>query len=286
MSHPQQLRDLLAAGRIVQAPGAPDSLAARLIERAGFPAIYMTGFGATAARLGRPDIGLLTQTEMTTHARDMVRSVSIPVIADADTGYGGPANIARTMEEYAQAGVAAVHFEDQVSPKRCGQLAGVRVIPADEAARRLKCALAARDAAGPLVIGRTDALGAAGVDEAIARARRYQDAGCDLVFVDGIKQIAEIEAVARHVEGAKVVSIVDGNETVALTADDLQKMGFSVVFYAVTTLFAAARAMADALAALKAEGAPRLPPERSMSYSEFSAVVDLPRFQQLDHDYG
>ena len=286
MPQPRRLRELLNAGTIIQTPGAPDSLAARLVEQAGFPGIYMTGFGATASRLGRPDIGLLTQTEMTTHARDMVRAVSIPVIADADTGYGGPANIARTMEEYAQAGVAAVHFEDQVSPKRCGQLAGVKVIPADEAVRRLKCALASRGANGPLVIGRTDALGADGIDEAIRRAKLYQDAGVDLVFVDGIKKIADVEAVARHVPGRKVVSIVDGNETVALSAPMLQEMGFSVVFYAVTTLFAAAKAMQTALAILKADGTPRAAADTLMTYAEFSALVDLPRFQALDHQFG
>ncbi len=286
MSQSRKLRELLVAGDIIMAPGAPDSLAARLVERAGFPAIYMTGFGATASRLGRPDIGLLTQTEMTTHARDMVRAVTIPVIADADTGYGGPANISRTMEEYAQAGVAAVHFEDQVSPKRCGQLAGVKVIPADEAVRRLRCATAARDVSGPLVIGRTDALGSDGIQEAIRRARLYQDAGVDLVFVDGIKRIADVEAVARHVSGPKVVSIVDGNETVALTAPMLQQMGFSVVFYAVTALFAAAKAMQDALAILKSEGTPRDAADRLMTYAEFSSVVELPHFQELDHQFG
>ena len=286
MSQPQRLRDLLATGTIISAPGAPDSLAARLVEQAGFPAIYMTGFGATASRLGRPDIGLLTQTEMTTHARDMVRAVSIPVIADADTGYGGPANITRTMEEYAQAGVAAVHFEDQVSPKRCGQLAGVKVIPAEEAARRLRCAMAAQGAGGPLVIGRTDALGADGIEEAIRRAKFYQDAGVDLVFVDGIKKIADVEAVARHVSGPKVVSIVDGNETVALTAPMLQEMGFSVVFYALTALFAAAKAMQDALTILKNDGTPRAAASQLMTYGEFSTLVELPHFQELDHQFG
>ncbi len=286
MSQPRKLRALLAAGEIISAPGAPDSLAARLVERAGFPAIYMTGFGATASRLGRPDIGLLTQTEMTTHARDMVRAVSIPVIADADTGYGGPANITRTMEEYAQAGVAAVHFEDQVSPKRCGQLAGVKVIPADEAVRRLRCALAAQGSAGPLVIGRTDALGSDGIEEAIRRAKLYQDAGVDLVFVDGIKRIADVEAVAQRLSGPKVVSIVDGNETVALTLPMLQQMGFAVVFYAVTALFAAAKAMQDALAVLKRDGSPSAAAGQVMTYAEFSNVVELPHFQDLDHQFG
>lgn len=282
----EQLRQRLKAGGIIAAPGAPDSLTARLIEQAGFEAIYMTGFGATASRLGRPDIGLLTQTEMTTHARDMARAVSIPIIADADTGYGGPANIARMIEEYAQAGVAAIHLEDQVAPKRCGQLAGIRLIPAEENVRRLQCAIASRPAQGPLIIGRTDAMPATGPEEAVRRALMYQDAGVDLVFVDGLKKIAEVEIVARQVPGPKVVSIVDGNETTALTMRDLEQMGFAVVFYAMTALFSAARAVADALAVLKRDGTPAKAAGAMMSYAEFSALVDLPRFQALDETYG
>ena len=286
MNAADRLRQRLKAGGIIAAPGAPDSLSARLVEQAGFEAIYMTGFGATASRLGRPDIGLLTQTEMTTHARDMARAVSIPIIADADTGYGGPANIARTIEEYAQAGVAAIHLEDQVAPKRCGQLAGIKLIPAEENVRRLKCAIAARPAEGPLIIGRTDAMPAIGPEEAVRRALMYQDAGVDLVFVDGIKKISEVEIVARQVSGPKVVSIVDGNETTALTMRDLEEMGFAVVFYAVTALFSAARAMADSLAILKRDGTPAKAAHGMMSYAEFSALVDLPRFQALDETYG
>ena len=285
--HPAlQLKQLLASGRIVQAPGAYDSLSARLAERAGFDAVYMTGFGATASRLGQPDIGLLTQTEMTGHARDMVRAVSVPVIADADTGYGGPSNIERTLHEYVQAGVAAIHLEDQVAPKRCGQMAGIRLIDARENERRLRCALAARGDAPLLVIGRTDALPAAGIDEAVARARRYQDAGVDLVFVDGIKRIAEVEAVARAVPGPKVVSIVDGNETVALRAEDLQAMGFSLVFYAVTALFTAARAVQQAMRVLRERGTPADLPHAPMSYADFSRVVGLPHHQHLDERFG
>lgn len=283
--HPAtRLRILLQCGRIVRAPGAYDALSARLVERAGFEAIYMTGFGATASRIGQPDIGLLTQTEMTTHARDMVRAVGIPVIADADTGYGGPSNIARTVEEYLQAGVAAIHLEDQAQPKRCGQMAGIRLIDARENERRLKCALKARGGQPLLVIGRTDALPAVGIDEAVARALRYQDAGVDLVFVDGIKTVAEVEAVAHRVPGPKIVSIVDGTQAVALDAQQLQAMGFAVVLYAVTTLFSAARAVQHALSTLHADGTAR--GVLSMGYAEFSGVVGLPDHQRLDDQFG
>ncbi|KQP18087.1 oxaloacetate decarboxylase [Pseudorhodoferax sp. Leaf267] len=287
MTHPAiSLKRLLSAGTIVQAPGAYDGLSARLVERAGFAAVYMTGFGATATRLGQPDIGLLTQTEMTTHARDMVRAVGIPVIADADTGYGGPSNIERTVREYVQAGVAAIHLEDQVAPKRCGQMSGIRLIDAAENARRLRCAVQSRGEDALLLIGRTDALPAAGIDEAVSRAQRYQDAGVDLVFVDGIKTVAEVEAVARRVAGPKVVSIVDGTPAVALTAPELQALGFSIVFYAVTALFSAARAVQEALAALHAGGTPAALAQPGLSYAAFADTVGLPHHQQLDEQYG
>lgn len=274
MAPASTLRSLLERGALLVAPGAPDGLTARLVERAGFPAVYMTGFGATASRLGMPDIGLLTQTEMAGHARDMVRAVSIPVIADADTGYGGPANVRRTVEEYLQAGVAALHLEDQQTPKRCGQLAGLRLVDAAEFALRLKAAIAARGDAPLVVIARTDALPVLGVDEAADRARRYRDAGADLVFVDGIKTVAEVEAVARAVPGPKVVSIVDGTDAARLTTADLAGLGFSVALYAVTALFAAARASADALAHLAATGSTLGGPS-AMTYPAFAEVVDL-----------
>jgi len=287
MTHPaEQLKQLLAVGAIVQAPGAYDALSARLVQRAGFEAIYMTGFGATASRLGQPDIGLLTQTEMTTHARDMTRAVTLPVIADADTGYGGPSNIERTVREYVQAGVAAIHLEDQVAPKRCGQMAGIRLIDARENERRLRCALQARGTDAMLIIGRTDALPAADIDEAVARALRYQDAGVDLVFVDGIKRMAEVEAVARRVAGPKVVSIVDGTEAAGFSAAELQAMGFAIVFHAVTALFAAARAVEEALVALRAHGTPNGLPQPGMSYAAFCDVVGLAPHQRLDETWG
>lgn len=285
MNQAAKLKSRLTQPGIIMAPGAPDSISARLVERAGFDAIYMTGFGATASRLGMPDIGLLTQTEMTEHARNMVRATSIPVIADADTGYGGPSNIHRTVREYIQAGVAAIHLEDQVAPKRCGQMAGIRLMDIDESVLRLKAAIESREDDDLVIIGRTDAMPAVGAEEAIRRAHAYQDAGVDLVFVDGIKKISEVEAVAKAVQGPKVVSIVDGNETTALTAKDLEELGFSVVFYAVTGLFTATRAMADAFANLKQAGTPA-GAYAQHSYAEFTDIVGIGFHQSLDDRYG
>ena len=280
------LRELLAGDRLVMAPGAADVLTARLVEQAGFPAVYMTGFGATASRIGCPDVGLLTQTEMATHARDMVRAVDVPVIADADTGYGGPANIERTVQEYQQAGVAAIHLEDQATPKRCGHMAGVKLIPDAEMVRRLKCALAVRGDDDLIIIGRTDALPTSGVEEAIRRAKAYRQAGVDIVFVDAVKRIADARAIATAIEGPLMISIVEGNETAQLRADDLKEMGFSLALYALSALLSATRAIQEVLDELREKGTTHERLDRMMTYSEFSQVVDLEHYRELDERFG
>lgn len=276
------LRSHLATDRCLAAPGAADCLTARLVEKAGFGAVYMTGLGATAVRLGTPDLGLLTATEMADHARSMAMAVDIPVIADADNGYGGPLNIRRVVEDYRRAGVAALHLEDQASPKRCGQLAGIRLIEPREAELRLKAALAARGDGDLVIIGRTDALPAEGLDAAIERAKRYQGAGVDLVFVDGVKTASQVEAIAREITGPKVVSLVDGTDAARLTLDDVSEMGFSIAIYSMTALFAAAQASLDALSRLKSAGRPE---GGGMSYDAFSKIVDLAGHQSFSQDF-
>lgn len=273
------LRELIKGGRTVQVPGAFDSLSARLIERAGFQSVYMTGFGATASRLGMPDIGLLTQTEMTEQARNMTRAVNIPVIADADAGYGGPSNVERTVREYIQAGVAAIHLEDQASPKRCGQMSGIRLVDPQEAVARIQVATLTRGDHDLMIIGRTDALSVSGMSGAVRRANTYLEAGADMVFVDGVKRIAEVQSISELVPGPKLISLVDGTEAAELSVDDLQELGFSIVLYAVSCLFSASRAMSDTLASMKANGSPN--GTTGMSYDEFVEVVDLPFHQAL-----
>lgn len=280
MSGATRLRAMLAKGEIIAAPGAPDALTARLVERAGFPAVYMTGLGATAARLGQPDLGLLTQTEMADHARAMVRAVRLPVIADADTGYGGPLNVRRTVAEYTQAGVAALHIEDQESPKRCGQLAGLRLVSRRDAEMRIAAAVAARVETGSdlVILGRTDALQPEGLSAALDRAKSYRDQGADLAFVDGVRTRTEVEGIARGLPGPKVVSLVDGTDAARLTRAELSELGFSVVLYAVTTLFAACTAIERALAHLSATGRPDGLADQA-SYAAFCDMVGLHDFQ-------
>ena len=280
------LTDLLASGKLIQAPGASDILTARIVEQAGFPAVYMTGFGATATTLGMPDLGLMTQSEMVDHARRMVRATSLPVIADADTGYGGLNNLLRTVEEYAQVGVAAIHLEDQILPKRCGQLAGIQLVDADRQVRALKAAVRARGESGMLLIARTDALGVLGIEEAIRRANLYAQTGADLVFVDGVRSIAHAEAIARGVDARKVLSIVDGNETQKLTARDIEGMGFDVVLYALSTLLAAARAAREILDTLKSDGSTIAAAGRMATYDELMGMVGYDRFHDFEKEFA
>lgn len=280
------LRAQLAQGAVIAAPGAPDALSARLIAHAGFPAVYMTGLGATASRLAVPDLGMLSQTEMADHARAMVQASAVPVIADADTGYGGPLNLRRVIDDYARAGVAAFHVEDQQMPKRCGQLSGARLVSPPEAEARLRAAVAARDASGRdmLVIGRTDALGVEGIEAALERARRYAQTGVDLVFVDGIRTAQQVDQVARGLDAPKVVSIVDGTDAASLSLHEIGQMGFGICLFALTALLASLTGQAAALAHLRDKGSLRTDPQ-GYDYARFSQLVDLAGHQSFAHDF-
>lgn len=284
MSKATQLRTLLSSTSLVQAPGAADPLTARLVQQAGFPAVYLTGFGATAARLGMPDLGLLTQTEMADAARNMVRATDIPVIADADNGYGGPSNIERTVHEYIQADVAALHLEDQTSPKRCGQMAGVRLMAEEAAAKHIRAAVSARGDHELLIIGRTDALGVEGLDVALDRAARYRDAGADILFVDGVKTLDQAETIGRRLDGPKMIALITGTEAAELTVEEARDLGFSIILYPLDALFAATKASLSALARLRADGLSNA--AAGFSYDEFMNAVGLDHHQGLDNAYG
>ncbi len=196
-----RLRELLAAPAPLVAPGAYDALSARLVEQAGFDAVYMTGFGTTASLIGRPDVGLLSGAEMVDNARRIATAVDVPVIADADTGYGNALNVVRTVQLYEQAGVAGIQLEDQVMPKKCGHMSGKALIGTDEMVGKVRAAAAARRDPDLVLIARTDAVAVSGVDDALERARAYADAGADLLFVEAPTSEADIERVAGELAG-------------------------------------------------------------------------------------
>jgi 2-methylisocitrate lyase-like PEP mutase family enzyme len=283
VSPARRLRELLAGPEPVLAPGAYDALSARLVEQAGFPAVYMTGFGAAASVLGRPDVGLVSGTEMADHARRLARAVGIPLIADADTGYGNPLNVIRTVQEYAAAGVAALHLEDQVAPKKCGHMTGKQVVPPDEMVQKIRAAVAARGAGDLVIIARTDARAVEGLEAALERARRYHDAGADVLFVEAPESEGEIERIARTFEGVPLLfNWVESGRTPPVPLSQLRAYGFKLVIFPVTTLFAATFAVRAALERLKADGTPVALADRQVSFPEFLDLIGLDEIRTLE----
>ena len=251
------LRTLLASGRLAAVPGAWNALSARLVEEAGFPAVYMTGSGVATTLLGKPDVGLLTMGEMTTMAHYLAEAVSIPLISDADTGYGNAINVIRTVQEFEAAGAAAIHLEDQVNPKRCGHIQGKELVPREEMEGKLRAAADARRDTGLVIIARTDARGPAGLDEAIERANRYREAGADVAFPDALLSEEEYEAFARAVPGPKMMNMggyAARRTTPKMPLEFLERIGFNVAVFPLATLRAGARAERDFLEGLRARG--------------------------------
>lgn len=279
----RRLRELLAADEPVLAPGAYDALSARLVAEAGFPAVYMTGFGTAASFLGRPDVGLLTMTEMVDQARRLVGAVDVPVIADADTGYGNPLNVVRTVGAYEQAGVAALHLEDQVAPKRCGHLEGKQVVPVDDMVAKVRAAVAARTDPDLVLIARTDARAVEGIEAAVERARRYHEAGADVLFVEAPQTEEEVEAVARHLAGVPLLfNWAEGGRTPPLPLDALRDLGFRIVIFPVSTLLAATRALREVLQAIREAGTPAATMDRLVPFGEFLDFIGLPEVRRLE----
>jgi carboxyvinyl-carboxyphosphonate phosphorylmutase len=239
---------------IITAPGAFDGFSARLIEAAGFSAVYMTGAGTAGSHLGQPDLGLATMTEMAAHARHLVACISLPLIADADTGYGNVLNVVRTVREYERAGVAGLHLEDQVAPKKCGHIAGKQVIAAREFADKIRAASEYRTDPDFVIIARTDARAVTSLDDAIERGNLYAEAGADVIFVEAPESEDEIRRVAREVKAPLLANMVPGGKTPAMRVAELEHLGFKLVIFPAVCMAAALVAMDRALARLKATG--------------------------------
>ena len=248
------LRRMLNEPGIIVAPGAYDGISARLIERHGFKAVYMTGAGTAASALGQADLGLTTLTEMATHAGHIASCISLPLIADADTGYGNPLNVIRTVREYERAGVAALHLEDQVFPKKCGHIAGKAVIPMKEFAEKIRAAAENRTDPDFVIIARTDARAVNGIDDAIERGLRYREAGADVIFVEAPTSREEIERVAREIKAPLLSNQVPGGKTPGLTVTELETLGYKIVIFPVVSLMSATLAIESALTKLKEHG--------------------------------
>ncbi len=284
---PDRLRALMeAGGGPVLLPGCSDALGARLIEQAGFDAVYMTGFGTAATLLGRPDVGLLGLAEMVDNARRIAAAVSVPVVADADTGYGNPVNVVHTVRSYERAGVAAIHLEDQVMPKRCGHMEGKEVVPAAEFAAKIRAAVDARQSDDFLIIARTDARAPLGLDEARRRADAAVEAGADVLFVEALRSRDEIEAVASEYRHTPLLhNWVEGGRPPALTYAELAELGFSLVIMPITILLAAVGAISATLAGVKAAGTPVEIEPSLPSFNDFTDLIGLSEITELQGRY-
>jgi len=283
---PARLRELLNSGQTVVAPGAFDPLAARLVEEAGFAAVYMTGFGTSAALLGRPDVGLLTMTEMADSAGRIAACVDIPLIADADTGYGNPLNVIRTVGAYEAAGVAGLHIEDQVAPKKCGHMEGKLVIGSDEMAQKVRAAVDARTDPDFVIIARTDARAVEGLDSALDRARRYRDAGADVLFIEALVSEAEIEAAAAALPDVPLLfNWAEGGKTPPVSLDRLTELGYRIVIFPIGTLLAATAAMRRILKEIAAAGTPASLLGELPTFGEFTDFIGLPEVRSIEQRY-
>ena len=271
-----RLRELLKGSHIVVAPGAYDGFSARLVEAAGFKAAYMTGAGTAASHLGQPDLGLTTLTEMATHAAHLAGCLSIPLIADADTGYGNVLNVVRTVREYERAGVAGLHIEDQVAPKKCGHIAGKQVIPTDEFCDKIRAASEYRTDPDLLIIARTDARAVTGLDDAIERGNRYAEAGADVIFVEAPQGMDEVQRIAREVKAPLLANMVPGGKTPAVKFSDLQRLGFRIVIYPAVCMGAAVAAIERALARLR---------ERETDWEEGPVLAPMDIFKKVGFDW-
>lgn len=258
------LRQQLASRRLLVAPGAYDAIGARLVAQAGFGAVYMTGAGTSAA-CGFPDFGLLSMTEMVDNAARMAAAVEVPLIADADTGYGNELNVTRTVRAYEARGVAAIHIEDQESPKRCGHLDGKVVIPREEFVSKIRAAVEARRSPDFVIIARTDSRATLGSDEAIWRANAALRAGADIAFVEAAQSLEELAAIPRQVQGPCLLNVVQGGKTPPVSMEQAEEMGYKLAIVPGLMLMAAVQAGDAALAHLRATG---LPPDAGMTVGE------------------
>jgi 2-methylisocitrate lyase-like PEP mutase family enzyme len=285
MNPRQVLKHLLKRDKLLVAPGCFDGLSARLVEEAGFEAAYLSG-GALARSMGIPDIGLVTMSEVIERAVQVVSAVRIPVIADADTGYGNAVNLVRTVREFERTGVAAIHIEDQITPKRCGHLDGKDVVPLAEIEKKLAAALASRTDPDFCIIGRTDARGVNGFDDAIQRGRAFAKLGVDAVFVEAPQSEAELEEIPRALPNIPLlVNVFKGGKTPMLPVERLQQMGYRIAIYPSETQRAGIYAVRMALGLLKREGTTEAMDAALTTFKERDQIVGLDDWQKLERLY-
>lgn len=280
-----RLKQLILQRRAVPVPGVYDCLTAKLAEQAGFEAIQVSGYGLSAALLGKPDVGLLSFGEVLDMTRRIAAAVDIPVMADGDTGYGNALNTYRTVQELEAAGCAGVNLEDQVFPKRCGHMDGKELVPIEEMVSKIRAAVAARRDPDFVINARTDAIAVGGIEEAIRRGNAYAEAGADLIFVEAPRSREEIERAVREIKAPVSINMLDFGKTPLIPLSELRAMGVARVSFPLTTLFAAAHGVVQALEHLKAHGIMTGYHDHMMTFKEFTDRLGLPTIRALEEQF-
>ena len=274
MTGAQRIRDLVAGDTILM-PGVYDALTARIAARVGFDIVFISGYSVSAARLGEPDFGFLTQTEMADTARAVCRVSRAPVIVDADTGYGNALNVMRTVRDLQEAGAAGIFLEDQVWPKKCGHMAGKRVVETTEHVAKIRAAVDARGERDLFIVARTDARQPLGLEAAIERCLAYKEAGADALFVEAPQSIEELERVAEALPAPLVANMIERGATPQLTRSELRELGYALIVCPLAALFAAARAVQDVLTELRERETTAAAIDRMLTFDDFNALVGL-----------
>lgn len=280
------LRRLLAGPEFLVLPGVYDALTAKIAARNGFKCLVMGGYSIAASRLGQPDVGYLTMTEMAQALQMICEAVALPVMADGDTGYGNALSVRRTVQEYEKAGAAAILFEDQVWPKRCGHMQGKEVVPAEDHAVKIRAAVEARTNPDTIIIARTDARAVHGLAEAIRRGWTYFAAGADALFIEAPQDEAELETIGQAFPGRILLAnMVEGGRTPLVSADRLQSLGFRVVFWPCTALYTVYKALDDMFSLLRTTGSTAGAQDRMHSFTDFNSLVGLEEYAALERRY-
>jgi methylisocitrate lyase len=285
MRRTTRLRQLLQGPGIVMTPGAHDAFTAKLIEQAGFSACYMTGAGTVAALLGLPDVGLITLTEMVMNARYIARAVSIPVISDADNGYGNAINVMRTVREYEAAGVAGIHIEDQIFPKKCGHMDGKALVSLDEMVGKIRAAREAREDPDFVIIARTDSRAVEGIESAIRRGNAYAEAGADVVFPEAPQSREELARFAREIRAPLLANMTEFGKSPLVPAAELERLGYRIVLYPASALRVAHRAIQELLGQIKQTGSQEAVLDRMAHRQEMYELVGLPAVHEAERRF-
>ena len=283
MSTTDRLRKLLDGPEILIVPGCFDALTAKLIERAGFPAAFMSGFAVSASRLGQPDTGLISYGEMVDQGSNICSAVSIPVFGDGDTGYGNAINVRRTVQGYARAGFACIMIEDQVSPKRCGHTRGKQTVSRGQAFARIQAAVDARnEGADILIMARTDARATVGLEEAVYRAGKFFEMGADITFLEAPLNREEMRAYCDNVPGPCMANMVEQGDTPILSPAGLQEIGYKIVAYPLTLMLSGIQAMESAISALQDGNRPRT----LADFEHLREIVGFPEYYEAERNYA